>query len=520
MSSIFLCSEDVRFKEQNNGAKDHSVLEYTGNLYVTYSLDASSLRRRASGERRIDAQFEELFSREIAPNYERFEGDVDKISEMQSFRSRFRARDEAKEELTRPFVVPFQFHIDIPQEHELSGSHMKKHLETHIAVPGERKEWSQYTEETKGNWDDSKPVPDCSIKTKDGRTLKPEKGCINTWIDASNGPNPQGSTISFTMMHKASLDDRIINEIKEELDCDFSFKPLESDEERGLSLLELNAITSSPYDDAPKKGKRAKWTKHRCDFCCDDLGASSAKKLYRTEPVDRKARSCKSGKVLGLLGFGGKASDQTCKKNCCGLGRKPCEKKKVSDVSTETLDAANGKSDGSEEESSRKEESGISTEKSDAAEGKSDASKEESRGFIGRVAKTARRASEAILGKKTQQKLTGSSNKAEQMKRRDDDYDEDVILARMNSLTGAEQNIIDSMVQKYMIPDQISEWITIDASLPGTRTPSRVPNLALPPSENIFQVSTDAFGTPSPGSVRDSCSRSWLFYGGPQRRKP
>ena len=49
------------------------------------------------------------------------------------------------------------------------------------------------------------------------------------------------------------------------------------------------------------------------------------------------------------------------------------------------------------------------------------------------------------------------------MKRRDDDYDEDVILARMNSLTGAEQNIIDSMVQKYMIPDQISEWITIDA---------------------------------------------------------
>ena len=45
---------------------------------------------------------------------------------------------------------------------------------------------------------------------------------------------------------------------------------------------------------------------------------------------------------------------------------------------------------------------GISTEKSDA-EGKSDASKEESRGFIGRGAETARRASEAILGKKTQQ---------------------------------------------------------------------------------------------------------------------
>ena len=118
----------------------------------------------------------------------------------------------------------------------------------------------------------------------------------------------------------------------------------------------------------------------------------------------------------------------------------------MSDVSTETLDAANGKSDGSEEESSRKEESGISTDKSDAAEGRSDASKEESRGFIGRVAKTARRASEAILGKKTQQKLTSSSNKAEQMKRRDDDYDEDFIGVHQDNVGRSDTSIRSKQV--------------------------------------------------------------------------
>ncbi len=477
MSSIFVCSEDLQFKKKTKDVDAHSVLEYTGNIYITYSLDSSFLRRRASGEKRIDAFLEEKFKVENDEAFVRYEGVEDRVSRMASFEARFKARKKATDEVTRPFVLPFTFHIDIPQKSEFTSDELKsKRRQKH--VPGQRKEWMQYTKETENSWGD-KPKPNCFVESSDGKMVRPKAGCINTWVDASNGVAPEGSIVSFTMMHRASLSQAVASEIRKQLDCDYDFKPRLSDKERGLAFVEVENGAISAYDANPKKGEPSQWTKSRCEACCDDFGASNGKHRYDSEISDSKIRSCKTGKVKSSfrpsLLFGGKVQDSICKEKCCGAGRKIC-----------------------------KEDDHAPTAKS-----KSKRSKTSTKGILRDVSSRAGAAVRAAFGpNKGTRREAGKSEQAKAIV----NIRDSVQLARMNALSGIEQNTIDAYILKYRIPDHIAEWITIDAAVPGTRTASERAILSLPPSENVFQVSIDAFGTPTPGSMRDSCSRSWLFY--------
>merc|ERR1712100_579331 len=133
-----------------------------------------------------------------------------------------------------PFVLPFKFQMDIPQKNEYTGSELKRKSSQDHLVPGDRKEWTQYTSATKDSWGE-RPIPDCLLEsTSSGKMVRPENGCINTWTDASNGLAPEGSIVSFTMMHRAGLSQEIADEISNQLDCDYSFKRRLSDKERGL----------------------------------------------------------------------------------------------------------------------------------------------------------------------------------------------------------------------------------------------------------------------------------------------